>query len=62
MSVVRYYSYSKPLIQNSDHYLPASLAGWLYIPTLYEQTKVKIKDNLGKAYYISVTTDAWNCL
>ena len=31
----------------------------MVIPTLYEKTKSKVKDSLGKVDYLSVTTDAW---
>lgn len=32
----------------------------MVIPTLYEQTKAKVKDSLSKADCISVTTYAWS--
>ena len=40
--------------------LSASQFSRVVIPTLYEQTKSKVKDNLDKADYLSVTTDAWS--
>ena len=39
--------------------LSASQFSRVVIPTLYEKTKSKVKDTLGKVDYLSVTTDAW---
>lgn len=40
--------------------LSASQFSRVVIPTLYEQTKSKVKDSVTKADYLSVTTDAWS--
>lgn len=62
LSIVNSPSFLQLLKTLDPKFTPSSVSQFtrVVIPNLYEKTKSKVKDNLGKVEYLSVTTDAWS--